>query len=79
MSDHFEERRSNTFESCPKYIRHELAEDQILLIAKKAVLLAKDEVYKDVGKSVTSKFFYVVGVCAVGIYSWLHINGYIKG
>jgi hypothetical protein len=78
MSECLEDRRNN-FESCPKYLKHDLTEDQILVIAKKAVMLAKDEVYKDVGKSVTSKFFYVVGVCAIGAYSWLHINGYIKG
>jgi hypothetical protein len=68
-----------SFIQCPKYLKHEISEEQILLIAKKAVLLAKDEIYKDVGKSVTSKFFYVVGVGAFAIYSWLNINGYVKG
>jgi hypothetical protein len=67
------------FHNCPRYDKHELSEDQIIDIAKRAVLLAKDEVYKDLGKTVTEKFFTAVGVVMLGLYTWLNLNGYLKG
>ena len=74
-----EERRSpDSFITCPKYHKHELSEDQIVEIAKKAVDLAREEFYQEVGKSVTSKFFVIVGLSVVGIFSWLTTHGYLK-
>ena len=71
-------RRREDFELCPKYDKHELTDDQIVEIAKKAVLLAKDEFYIEVGKSVTTKFFVVVGVFSLVIVTWLAKEGYFK-
>jgi hypothetical protein len=79
MSEEYIDRRKKYFETCPKYVRHELSEDQIIAIAKRAVILAKDEVYKDVGKSITGKFFYLVGAITLSIYAWMTANGYLKG
>ena len=78
MTEEYIDRRRRYFETCPKYNRYELSEDQILVIAKKAVILAKEEVYKDVGKSVTTKFFYVIGAITIALFSWLQVNGYMK-
>ena len=73
-----ERRDPNIFISCPKYDKHELSEDQIIEIAKKAVDLAREEFYQEVGKSVTSKFFVIVGISVVGIFGWLTTHGYLK-
>ena len=66
------------FERCPKFDKHELSEDQITAIAKKAVLLAREEFYQEVGKSVTNKFFILIGMAAVAIIAALVRYGYIK-
>jgi hypothetical protein len=66
------------FTRCPNFIRHEMSEEQIILIAKKAVELARDDFYKGVGKSVTNKFFILVGGIAVSLTYWLHSTGYLK-
>lgn len=71
-------RRHTDFEQCPRYDKHELTEPQITEIAKKAVLLAKDEFYLEVGKSVTTKFFVVVGIVSMVMLGWLNAKGFIK-
>ena len=74
-----EERRDpHSFIACPKYDKHELSEDQIIEIAKKAVDLAREEFYQEVGKSVTSKFFVVIGLSVIGLFGWLTAHGYLK-
>jgi hypothetical protein len=58
-----------------------LTEEQIEQIAEKAAEKAIEKltshVYKEVGKSVVSKFFYLVGACAIGLYLWLKSKGII--
>jgi hypothetical protein len=66
------------FTTCPKYDKHELSEDQIIMIAKKAVELAREDFYVGVGKSITSKIFIVAGIATMGILSWLSSHNYIK-
>lgn len=66
------------FHTCPRYDKHELSEDQIVFIAKRAVELAREDFYVGVGKSVTSKFFIVAGIIAVGLTTWLSSHGYLK-
>jgi hypothetical protein len=70
-------RRHSDYERCPKFDKHELSEDQIVEIAKKAVALAREEFYQEVGKSVTSKFFVLVGLAAMATMVWLTRKGYI--
>jgi len=72
------ERRLTQFETCPRYDKHELSESQIIEIAKKAVQLAREDFYADVGKSVTNKFFWAVGLSIVGLLGWMTAHGYIK-
>lgn len=71
-------RRHSDFESCPRYDKHELSEEQIVEIAKKAVNLAREEFYQEVGKSVTSKFFVIVGVASIALMLWLTKHGYLN-
>ena len=58
-----------------------LTEDQIELIAEKAAEKAIEKltshVYQEVGKSVVSKLFYIVGACAIGLYLWLKSKGIV--
>jgi len=71
-------RREEDFKLCPRYDRHEISEDQVIEIAKKAIILAKEEFYMDVGKSVTSKFFILIGVLSTIVTTWLVHKGYLK-
>lgn len=70
-------RRHSDYEQCPKFDKHELSEEQIVEIAKRAVALAREEFYQEVGKSVTSKFFMLVGLIAMSTMVWLTRKGYI--
>jgi hypothetical protein len=58
-----------------------LTEDQIEEIAERAAERAMqkltDHMYKQVGKSVVSKLFWIVGVISVGLYLWLKQKGII--
>jgi ribosome recycling factor len=57
----------------------QLTEDQIEEIAERAAERAMqkltDHMYKQVGKSVVSKLFWIVGVISVGLYLWLKQKG----
>jgi len=59
-----------------------LTEEQIELIAEKAAEKAIEKltshVYQEVGKSVVSKLFYIVGACALGLWLWLKSKGIIS-
>lgn len=70
------------FLECPHYEQHDLSESQIDEIAeraaKRAIEMARDDFYKDVGKSIVSKFTWGVGVSAVGLFLWLQSKGFIK-
>lgn len=72
------DRRQLEFNTCPKFERHELSEDQVIDIAKKAVELARQEFYADVGKSITSKFFWIIGIVSMSVAGWLTSHGYLK-
>lgn len=56
-----------------------LTEEQIEEIAERAAERAMrkltDHMYKQVGKSVVSKLFWIVGVISVGLYMWLKQKG----
>ena len=45
--------------------------------AEKAIEKLTNHVYQEVGKSVISKFVYIVGVCSVGLYLWMKSKGVI--
>lgn len=59
-----------------------LSDKQVEAIAEraadKAVEKLTNHVYREVGRSVIQKAFWIVGACAVGIYIWLKSHGYIK-
>ena len=45
--------------------------------AEKAIKKLTNHVYQEVGKSVISKFVYIVGACSVGLYLWMKSKGVI--
>lgn len=59
-----------------------LTDEQIDLIAEKAaekaVAKMTSMMYREVGKGVVDKFFWIVGLSAVGVYVWLQQKGVIK-
>ena len=61
---------------------HKLTDEQIDAIAEKAadkaVSKITDMAYKQVGKSVISKLFYVTGVIVVAGYLYLQNHGWVK-
>lgn len=75
-------RASDDFERCPMFDKHELTEEQIIELVKKAYLLSREEMIKDVsehvknqfllevGKTVVNKVFILVGMISVAIYLW---------
>ena len=58
-----------------------LTEEQIEQIAEKAAEKAIEKltshVYQEVGRSVVSKIFYLVGACAIGLFLWLKSKGLV--
>jgi len=45
--------------------------------AEKAIEKLTNHVYQEIGKSVISKFVYIVGACSLGLYLWLKSKGVI--
>ena len=43
--------------------------------AEKAIEKLTNHVYQEVGRSVISKFVYIVGACSIGLYLWLKSKG----
>jgi hypothetical protein len=66
------------FEKCPNFHRYDLSEEQIIIIAKKAVEAARNDFYKEVGETIVTKFFWLVGIAAVGLVAWLQTHNIIK-
>lgn len=60
----------------------QLTDEQIERIAEraaeKAVAKLTDHVYREVGRNVVSKFIWIVGALAVGLFIWAKSQGYIK-
>jgi hypothetical protein len=59
-----------------------LTEEQIELIAERAATRAlskmTDQLYREVGKGVISKFLYLIGVVTVAAWAWAHNQGWAK-
>jgi len=66
------------FTQCPQFNRYELSEEQIIIIAKKAVEEARNSFYKEVGETIITKFFWLVGIIAVGVFTWMTSHNIIK-
>ena len=62
-------------------IKTHISDEQIEEIAEKAAEKAIEkltgDVYKAVGKSIVSKFLWIVGASAVGVWIWAKKNGLV--
>lgn len=67
--------------SGPERRRMPLSEEQIEAIAEKAadraVKKLTDQVYREVGRGVISKFVWLVGAASIGVALWLNAKGII--
>lgn len=77
-----EQNNREQFISCPKYTAHDLTDEQIDKIAEKAaekaIQLAKDEFYMDVGKSIVRKIFWFIGFISFVLFVWAVKKGLIS-
>jgi len=55
-----------------------LSPQQIEEIAERAAEVALEKVYTSIGKSVVSKFLWLVGAAALAVAAWLNGAGYLK-
>jgi len=59
-----------------------LTDEEIDLIAEKAaekaVAKMTSMVYREVGRTIVQRFFWIVGLSAIGVYIYLQQKGFIK-
>lgn len=55
-----------------------LTEAQIEAIAERAAEVALEKVYTAVGKSVVSKFLWLLGATSLAVAAWLNGSGHFK-
>ena len=81
MTDSGAKKVTETYFGPERRARAHLTEDQIEDIAEKAAETAIEkltgDVYKAVGKSVVSKFLWIVGASAVGVWIWAKKAGLV--
>lgn len=70
------------FESCPKYINHELTSDQITQITRIVVKQIRDEdnirfaeLIKTEGKSLFFKLIAALGIISIWVVGWFQSHG----
>ena len=81
ISDRMRPEEIEVYTQCPRFDKHELSEGQIADIAEsaahRAVAIAREQFYKDVGQTVVSKWLVIIGMMTVGLYTWLKSKGVI--
>lgn len=59
-----------------------LTDEEIEMIAEKAAQKAvarmTNDLYREVGRGVVNKFFWIVGLSTIGVYVYLQQKGYIR-
>lgn len=82
--------RDISFNTCPKYQKHELTADQIDEIAEKAAIKAiskavmqtkeelKNEIIMDIGLTGLNAIKYILGIGLLGLFYWLVKHDIIK-
>ena len=65
-------------EAAMEKLAEKAAEKAAERAAERAIEKLTDHLYREVGKSVVEKLFYLIGVCAVALYLWLQHKGVIS-
>ena len=73
------------FLQCPKYIKHDITEEQMMEIAALSVEIATYKAKLELadnlmglGQHVVGKFFLGIGAAIVIVVTWLHANDFFK-
>lgn len=56
----------------------QLSDEQIERIAERAAEVALERVYTSIGKSVVSKFLWLVGAASLAVAAWMNGSGHLK-
>jgi hypothetical protein len=56
----------------------QLSDEQIERIAERAAEVALEKVYTSIGKSVVSKFLWLVGAASLAVAAWMNGSGHLK-
>lgn len=88
MSDtHYIERRMTRrqsdrdtleYEGCPKYLKHDLTDEQLLIIVDKAIEVFLERQDREIGRLTKKGFVYIIGATVTGVFLWLQARGFIK-
>ena len=70
--------RDDNFHNYPIRQFPQLSDDQIERIAERAAQVALEKVYTSIGKSVVSKFLWLVGAGALAVAAWMNGSGHLK-
>ena len=58
---------------------HPLTDEQIEEIAERAAEVALERVYTQIGKSVVSKFLWLIGAATLAMVAWMNGAGHFPG
>jgi len=56
----------------------QLSDEQIERIAERSAEVALEKVYTSIGKSVVSKFLWLVGAASLAVAAWMNGSGHLK-
>ena len=56
----------------------QLSDEQVERIAERAAEVALERVYTSIGKSVVSKFLWLVGAASLAVAAWMNGSGHLK-
>lgn len=63
---------------CNKECNHVLTDEQLTKIVDMTIEKLSARFYQEIGRSVTDKFFFVVGVATLALTAYLNTKGFIK-
>jgi hypothetical protein len=66
------------FAACPKYIKHDLTEEQVLDLLKRGIAMYEDEQDRKIGRLTKKGFIYMLGAIVTSVYVWAISHGFIE-
>ena len=65
------------FSQCPKYLRHDLTEEQVVDLLNRGIQLYEDRQNIKFAKLTKKGILYLCSTALLGIYGWLVAHGFI--
>ena len=78
VSDEYSNRTQVNFNHCPKYVKHDISEDQMLELIERGVDLYVARQEQEIGRLTKKGFMYLLGAIGLGVYSWAVAHGFIE-